>query len=53
LRTALAAKESELKERKEESIWWKRSAVKWIVGGIAWVFTTFAAAAAASMYGRK
>ena len=53
LKREIAKKDAELKEQHEDHLWWKRSAVKWIVAGIAWIATTFAAALISSMWSHK
>jgi hypothetical protein len=53
LKRELARKELEIKERQENSIWWQRSAIKWIIGGVAWIATTIAAALISSIMGHK
>src|SRR5262245_28077553 len=40
LKREIARKDAELKDRRDNSLWWQRSAVKWIVAGIAWIATT-------------
>ena len=43
----------ELARKNEESLWWKRSVVKWIVAGVAWVATTIAASFISSAWTHK
>lgn len=43
----------QLAKKEEEHQWWRRSAVKWIVGGIAWIATTIAATLVSSIWSHK
>ena len=43
----------ELAKKHEAELWWKRSAIKWIVAGIAWLATTIAAAFISSAWNHK
>lgn len=52
LKRLLAERERQLEERKEEGRWWRRTSVKWIVAGVAWIVTTLVTLGTAIALGR-